>query len=183
VLLYATAAAESVDDLAGKIIYMYADNGGRIGHDPYCVPVGYGPKGSLATAAPCMTIGSTKKNIWDRFRVIKQGPNQIALKVIDENFLYVSRCNGCVMGTSITDFAVAMIRGEPLPPVAIWNVTFDSWNPQFFFTLQADNGKFMKRCHNCASWGAWPIPDMLVVTGSAGERPAQIMYVTQPSST
>jgi hypothetical protein len=64
-----------------------------------------------------------------------------------------------------------------LPPYAIWTVTFDPSYPSRFFTLQADNGKFMKRCHDCARWGSWPIPDMMVVTGSATERPAQILYL------
>ena len=102
---------------------------------------------------------------------------QIALKSDTGN--WVARCNNCAPGAAYPDNAFVHIEGDApsLPPYARFTVT-KLENGKI--TLQADTGKYLGRCNNCLSGGAYP-DNLAVHVTDANEPWAQFKPVLMPN--
>ncbi|RHX96447.1 hypothetical protein DYB25_011308 [Aphanomyces astaci] len=67
--------------------------------------------------------------------------------------LFMGRCDGCVPGGAYQDSAFVHVSDPKDAPWAQWKV-FNTLDGKL--VLQADTGKFLGRCNNCAPGAAYP---------------------------
>ncbi|OQR88590.1 cytochrome P450, partial [Thraustotheca clavata] len=67
--------------------------------------------------------------------------------------LHLGRCNNCIQREAYVDSAFVHVDDPNNSPWAKWTVV-NTGNGKI--ALQADSGKYLGRCNNCAYWAAYP---------------------------
>ncbi|MDJ0800591.1 MAG: hypothetical protein QNJ51_27925 [Calothrix sp. MO_167.B12] len=93
---------------------------------------------------------------------------KVALKADSGN--YAARCNNCIPGGAYPDSVFVHVTDLAGSPWAHWEIEhLDNGK----YALKADSGKYMARCNNCISDGAYPDSVFVHATNPNGEPWAQ----------
>lgn len=106
--------------------------------------------GPGATADSASLHETNPANPWATWAVEVVG-SKVAFKADNGN--YLSRCNGCWTGGAYPDSVFVHVPSAASEPAAQWtpeNLGNGKW------ALKADTGKYLSRCNNCVSGGAYP---------------------------
>jgi hypothetical protein len=147
----------------GKKISLQADTGKFFSRCNACQTT----VNSVPDTVTVHSTAATPDSPWTRFEVVDAGGGKIALKADTGKF--VARCNGCVVGGTMPDFAFVQSTDPGPAPVQFTPELL----PNGKYAFKADTGKYMARCNGCSPGATTPDTVTMSSSNAANDPLAQ----------